>query len=204
MGSLSLLQRIFLTQELNLGLWPCRQILFQLSYRGSSIYLCLSVFKMICLKKIEINHDICMLTWLPDSVPTNKVLLDHGLYWFVHILSVCFCTGRAELCPHLRSLLVWSLELEDLLLEFLIQLKSLAPPTYFHAPVCFYIYCFQLNKAVTSNFCPIFTIFMVHQALPLLFGSMSDLTVFLFCAGSLKSQHGDSHIGVIKHLFVYE
>ena len=34
-GSLSLLQRIFLTQELNQGLLHCRQILYQLSYQGS-------------------------------------------------------------------------------------------------------------------------------------------------------------------------
>ena len=34
-GSLSLLQRIFLTQELNLGLLHCRQILYQLGYQGS-------------------------------------------------------------------------------------------------------------------------------------------------------------------------
>ena len=33
MGSLSLLQRIFLTQELNWGLPHCRQILYQLSYQ---------------------------------------------------------------------------------------------------------------------------------------------------------------------------
>ena len=32
LGSLSLLQRIFLTQELNLGLWQCRWILYQLRY----------------------------------------------------------------------------------------------------------------------------------------------------------------------------
>ena len=32
-GSLSLLQRVFLTQELNQGLLHCRQILYQLSYR---------------------------------------------------------------------------------------------------------------------------------------------------------------------------
>ena len=37
-GSLSLLQEIFLTQELNQGLLHCRQILYQLSYQGSSIY----------------------------------------------------------------------------------------------------------------------------------------------------------------------
>ena len=35
MGSLSLLQGIFLTQESNWGLLHCRQILYQLSYEGS-------------------------------------------------------------------------------------------------------------------------------------------------------------------------
>ena len=34
-GSLSLLQGIFLTQELNQGLLHCRRILYQLSYQGS-------------------------------------------------------------------------------------------------------------------------------------------------------------------------
>ena len=34
-GSLSLLQRIFLTQESNRGLLHCRWILYQLSYEGS-------------------------------------------------------------------------------------------------------------------------------------------------------------------------
>ena len=38
-GSLSLLQQIFLTQELNLGLLHCGQILYQLSYQGSPDYL---------------------------------------------------------------------------------------------------------------------------------------------------------------------
>ena len=34
-GSLSLLQQIFTTQELNRGLLHCRRILYQLSYQGS-------------------------------------------------------------------------------------------------------------------------------------------------------------------------
>ena len=34
-GTLTLLQRIFLTQELNQGLLHCRQILYQLSYQES-------------------------------------------------------------------------------------------------------------------------------------------------------------------------
>ena len=38
-GSLSLLQGIFLTQESNQGLLHCRRILYQLSYQGSHIFL---------------------------------------------------------------------------------------------------------------------------------------------------------------------
>ena len=38
-GSLSLLQRIFLTQKSNRGLLHCRQILYQLSYQGSWYHL---------------------------------------------------------------------------------------------------------------------------------------------------------------------
>ena len=44
-GSLSLLQGVFLTQELNWGLLHCRQILYQLSYEGSPLY-----------RHIEISH----------------------------------------------------------------------------------------------------------------------------------------------------
>ena len=36
-GSLSLLQQIFSTQELNRGLLLCRHILYQLSYQGSPL-----------------------------------------------------------------------------------------------------------------------------------------------------------------------
>ena len=38
-GRLSLLQQIFQTQESNWGLLHCRQILYQLSYEGSHLYL---------------------------------------------------------------------------------------------------------------------------------------------------------------------
>ena len=37
-GSLSLLQQIFLTQELNQGLLHCRQILYHLSHQGSPVH----------------------------------------------------------------------------------------------------------------------------------------------------------------------
>ena len=42
-GILSLLQGVFLTQELNQGCLHCRQILYQLSYQGSTLYICLNV-----------------------------------------------------------------------------------------------------------------------------------------------------------------
>ena len=38
-GSLSLLQQIFLTQDLNQGLLHCRQILYQLSHQESPVKL---------------------------------------------------------------------------------------------------------------------------------------------------------------------
>ena len=45
-GSLSLLQGIFPTQELNWGLLHCRRILYQLSYQGSlgGPYLYLNIY----------------------------------------------------------------------------------------------------------------------------------------------------------------
>ena len=42
-GSLSLLQGIFPTQELNRGLLHCRQILYQRSYQGSPNYNCTNI-----------------------------------------------------------------------------------------------------------------------------------------------------------------
>ena len=55
-GSLSLLQWIFLTQELNQGLLHCRWILYQLSYQGSpgfrkkSIIFLPNLIPFLCLK----------------------------------------------------------------------------------------------------------------------------------------------------------
>ena len=53
-GSLSLLQGIFLTQESNRGLLHCRWMLYQLSYQGSLFYCtttCKSIILIICLKR---------------------------------------------------------------------------------------------------------------------------------------------------------
>ena len=45
--SLSLLQQIFPTQELNWGLLHCRQILYQLSYEGSPLVITAIIKKSI-------------------------------------------------------------------------------------------------------------------------------------------------------------
>ena len=56
-GSLSLLQQILLTQELNQSLLHCRQILYQLSYQGSP------------LREVQI----------PTLPPTSRVTLGRSL-----------------------------------------------------------------------------------------------------------------------------
>ena len=53
-GSLSLLQGIFLTQELNQGLLHCRQI-HQLSYHGSQLCYIYSVKSHVFIKEIKLD-----------------------------------------------------------------------------------------------------------------------------------------------------
>ena len=59
-GSLSLLQQIFPTQESNWGLLHCRQILCQLSYQGnnyfSEIFLSMEIIKRITMMN-QIKHE---------------------------------------------------------------------------------------------------------------------------------------------------
>ena len=52
-GSLSLLQRIFLTQELNQGLLHCRWMLYQLSYQGSP-HMVIQIY--IIMKYVEFTY----------------------------------------------------------------------------------------------------------------------------------------------------
>ena len=57
-GSLSFLQRIFLTQELNQSLLHCRQILYHLSYQGGIQY---QQFFYISTLKLEFQ---CLLPFI--------------------------------------------------------------------------------------------------------------------------------------------
>ena len=66
-GSLSLLQRIFPTQELKWGLLHCRRILYQLSYEGSPIsYIPIQNKKFIKFEKRSVGHR-CMSSFLNST-----------------------------------------------------------------------------------------------------------------------------------------
>ena len=60
-GSLSLLQGIFPTQELNRGLLHCRRILYQLSYQGSPWKLKLEGNREHTYPHKNWNQDLCYL-----------------------------------------------------------------------------------------------------------------------------------------------
>ena len=82
-GSLSLLQRIFPTQESNWGLLHCKRILYQLSYQGSPknkknqllLTLCLSVTQN-CNSLME-NANICR-----TQVGSILKIVFSGLPWW--------------------------------------------------------------------------------------------------------------------------
>ena len=76
MGSLSFLQWIFLTEELNQGLLHCRQILYQLSYQGSS-----SNIHWIIEKAKELWKNIYF--YFIDYAKTFDCV-DHNKLWKIH------------------------------------------------------------------------------------------------------------------------
>ena len=91
-GSLSVLQRIFATQELNQGLLNCRQILYQLSYQGSPL-------TKSCLTRLQPHGPARPLC--PWYFPSKNTRLGcHILLQGIHV----FCIGRWILyhLTHLR------------------------------------------------------------------------------------------------------
>ena len=78
-GSLSLLQEIFLTQESNPGLLHCKWILYQLSYEGSP-----TSWR---------SAQLCILWWFPMSFP--RVTYGHLHQWLD--------TGERELLRHFNN-----------------------------------------------------------------------------------------------------
>ena len=60
MGSLSILQRIFLTQELNQDLLHLRQILYQLSHQGVCVCVCVCVCVYHIFFICHLLMDMCL------------------------------------------------------------------------------------------------------------------------------------------------
>ena len=133
-GSLSLLQQIFLTQELNLGVLHCRCILYQLSYQGSpGINSYLPIFP----------HHFFSSDHSSSSLSSSRkpyVLPMVGLGTFPHTPKsywVYLCL-RLHFCPVLSWLwydcvfMSWSLPLE----QFKAGIMTYIPPYHQHWIQC--------------------------------------------------------------------
>ena len=81
-GSLSLLQVIFLTQELNLGLLLCRWIVYQLSYQGR-LYMYTQAHEGI-ITHIFYNLNYSSRSMLGKSLQISRVKSLH--LWLPNIL----------------------------------------------------------------------------------------------------------------------
>ena len=79
MGSLSLLQQTYLTQESNQGVLLCRQILYQLSYQGSR-YLTEVFLHLYLVAQLFLTLCDPMYCSLPDS-SVREILQARILEW---------------------------------------------------------------------------------------------------------------------------
>ena len=79
-GSLSLLQRISLTQESNWGPLHCRQILYQLSYEGSPLYLHRHAKKIAKRNILYFNQVV--LNWGQFCSPPPQGTFDNSWRYF--------------------------------------------------------------------------------------------------------------------------
>ena len=81
-GSLSLLQGIFLTQELNWGLLHCRHILYQLSYERSP---CLLQLQKACTKQRRPSATKNKNKLIKKNWPISPVSDSNSLFFFLKI-----------------------------------------------------------------------------------------------------------------------
>ena len=82
-GSLSLLQGVFLTQGLNPGLLHCRQILYQLSYQGSP---------KITISQFSSVTQSCLTLCDPMGYTVYGILLAKTLEW----VALPFSRGSSQ------------------------------------------------------------------------------------------------------------
>ena len=97
-GSLSLLQVIFLTEGLNPGLPHCRQILYQLSHKGSPLWSngCWQFDLWFCLFYLQLYiwkfsvHVLPSLAWRILSITLIACEMSVTVQWFEHSLALPF------------------------------------------------------------------------------------------------------------------
>ena len=95
-GSLSLLQRIFLTQESHQGLPHCRQILYQLSYQGSHVrceWNCSLPSVSCCWRSFSssishLSRLLSSVTFLASSLDANPCMPAVVLLYFSEYCNV--------------------------------------------------------------------------------------------------------------------
>ena len=75
MGSLSLLQGIFLTQELNRGVLHCRKILYQLSYQGSPLCIYYHESKYNAAVSNDKSHFNIKALLTPEKISLFSIIL---------------------------------------------------------------------------------------------------------------------------------
>ena len=94
MGSLSLLQQIFLTQESNWGLLHCRQILYQLTYEGSKAlnklpyslpFWSVSQYLPVSLLSLEDLLPVSTITTVPSCSKGSPYPFTYLFFFKVHI-----------------------------------------------------------------------------------------------------------------------
>ena len=107
MGSLSLLQQIFLTQKLNRGLLHCRRILYQLSYQFSSVQslsrvrLFATPWTAVHQASLSITNSWSLLKFMSikSVMPSNPLIFCHPLLLPPSIFpSIRVFSNESDLC----------------------------------------------------------------------------------------------------------
>ena len=109
MGSLTLLQGIFPTQESNWGLLHCRQILHQLSYQGILV-----LYSRTLLSILSIKACICQTHPPTPSIPQPPPL------WHPEVCSLCHDSVSVSLIDPFVSDFRFSMCVYNMVFVFLI------------------------------------------------------------------------------------
>ena len=162
MGSLSLLQQIFPTQESNPGLMCCRQILYQLSYQGSP---------SIALSIIYYTYSLVFPLAHPSTWPLIHPHIPQAIHLSIYIPTCSSSTYplvQQPICPFIHPITYPSVHLFPITNPCNILLyPSVHPTTYpsshlsthlYHTPnrsthihVCGYFCSTQFERLVNSN-----------------------------------------------------